>query len=98
MQQKTTTPPSSSSQLWERVETCVREPVQPYIHALWAEESTELWGRSTSARRASVATPPGRRTGSGQPRGRSFPSGTITRRRPRVRGLGARWVSRVVPL
>jgi hypothetical protein len=34
MEQKTTTPPSSSSQMWERLEAFVREQIQQFIQAL----------------------------------------------------------------
>jgi putative transposase len=98
MEQKTTIPPSSSSQMWERLEVFVRERVQQFIQALLEEEVTELLGRSKSARRASVDTPTGLRNGYGKPRRLSLTSGTITVRRPRVRGLGERFVSRVLPL
>jgi putative transposase len=45
-----------------------------------------------------VATPPGYRNGFGKPRRLSLMSGTITVRRPRVRGLDARFESRLLPL
>jgi putative transposase len=98
MKQKTTTQPSSASPMWERLETLVREQVQQCIQALLEEESTERLGRSQAARRASVDTPTGLRNGYGKPRGLSLTSGTITIRRPRVRGLGDRFVRRVLPL
>jgi putative transposase len=40
----------------------------------------------------------GLRNGYGKPRRRSVTAGTITVRRPRVRGLAERFVSRVLPL
>jgi hypothetical protein len=63
MEPQTTSQASSSSQIWERLETFVREPVQRFIHALWEAEITELWGRAKSARRAAGAVPQGRRHG-----------------------------------
>jgi hypothetical protein len=42
MAQKTTTPPSSSSQMWEQLEVFVREQVQRFIQALLEEEITAL--------------------------------------------------------
>jgi putative transposase len=98
MEQKTTPPTSSSSQMWEDLEVFVREQVQRFIQALLEEEITALLGRSKSARRASVDAPVGMRNGYGKPRRLSLTSGTITMRRPRVRGLGERFVSRVLPL
>lgn len=98
MEQKTTPPPSSSSQMWEQLEVFVREQVQRFIQALLEAEITELLGRAKSARRTSVDAPKGLRNGYGTPRRLSLTSGTITVRRPRVRGLADRFVSRVLPL
>jgi putative transposase len=98
VEQKTTIQSSSSSQMWERLEGFVREQVQRFIQALLDEEITALLGRAKSARRASVDAPVGLRNGYGKPRRLSLTSGTITVRRPRVRGLGERFVSRVLPL
>ena len=98
MAQKTPTQSSPSSQMWERVEVFVREQVQRFMQALLDEEITALFGRAQSARRGSVDAPMGLRHGYGKPRRRSFTSGTITVRRPRVRGLGERLVSQVLPL
>jgi len=70
MTQKTTTPPSSASQMWARLDTFVREQVPPFLPALLEEESTALWGRPQAARRASGDTPTGLRHGYGKPRGR----------------------------
>ena len=62
------------------------------------EEITALLGRPKSARRGAVDAPQGMRNGYGKARRLSLMSGTITVRRPRVRGLGERFVSRVLPL
>jgi len=61
-------------------------------------EVTELLGRCKSERRAVVDAPPGYRNGHGEPRQLTLGSGTVTLRRPRVRGLEARFESRVLPL
>ncbi len=98
MEQKTTSPASSSSLIWEHLEAFVREQVQRLIRALLEEEIAELLGRPKSARRAAVDAPKGLRNGYGKPRRLSLSLGTITVRRPRVRGLGERFVSRVLPL
>ena len=98
MEQKTITPPSSSSEMWERLEAFVRQQVQRFIQALLEEEVTALLGRPKSARRGAVDAPQGMRNGHGKPRRLTLTSGTITVRRPRVRGLGERFVSRVLPL
>ena len=98
MEQQTTTPPSSSSQMWERLETFVREQIQWFIQALLEEEITALLGRAKSVRRLAVDAPKGLRNGDGKPRRLTLTSGTITVRRPRVRGVSERFVSRVLPL
>ena len=88
--QQTTLQPSSSSPIWERLATFVREQVQRLIQA--------LLGRPKSARRAAVDAPQGMRNGSSKPRRLSWSLGTITVRRPRGQSLGERFVSRVLPL
>ncbi len=98
MEQKTTSHVSSSSPIWERLEAFIREQVQRLIQALLEEEITALLGRPKSARRAAVDAPQGMRNGYGKPRRLSLSVGTITVRRPRVRGLSDRFVSRVLPL
>jgi transposase-like protein len=59
---------------------------------------TELLGRRRSQRRPAVDAAPGYRNGYGKPRRLALTSGTIRVRRPRVRGLEARFESRVLPL
>ena len=98
MEQKTTTQASPSSHLWEQLEVFVREQIQRFIQALLEEEVTALLGRPKSTRRAAVDAPGGMRNGYGKPRRLTLTAGTITVRRPRVRGLVDRFVSRVLPL
>jgi putative transposase len=98
MEQQTTRQPSSSSQMWERLEVFVREQIQRFIQALLEEEVTALLGRPKSARRVAVDASKGLRNGYGKPRRLTLTAGTITVRRPRVRGLDERFVSRVLPL
>lgn len=59
---------------------------------------TELLGRTKSVRRAAVDAPSGSRNGHGNPRQLALMSGTVTLRRPRVRDLEERFVSRLLPL
>src|SRR5689334_21680110 len=87
-----------ASSTWEHLEDFVREHVQQFIQALLEEEVTELLGRTKSARREVVDAPPGYRNGYGKPRRLTLTSGAITVRRPRVRDLNERFVSRVLPL
>jgi putative transposase len=97
MEEKTTRHASSSSPMWERLEAIVREQIQRFIQALLEEEVTALLGRPTAARRAAVDAPAGMRHGYGKPRRLSLSAGTSTVRRPRVRGMSERFVSRVLP-
>src|SRR5262249_5590868 len=93
-----TTPEPNASSMWERLEEFARAHVQCFIQALLEEEATELLGRTKSARRDAVDPAPGYRNGSGKPRRLTLTSGTIPVRRPRVRDLNERFVSRVLPL
>src|SRR5215207_3737786 len=93
-----TTPEPTASSTWERLEEFAREHVQRFIQALLEEEVTELLGRTKSARRETIDATPGYRNGYGKPRQLTLTSGTITVRRPRVRDLNERFVSRVLPL
>jgi transposase-like protein len=98
MEQKNTQPEPQSSCTWEGLEEFVREHVQRFIQGVLEEEVTALLERPKSARRPAVDAPRGYRNGYGKPRRLSLTSGTITVRRPRVRGLSERFESRVLPL
>src|SRR3954466_8831151 len=91
-----TTPRLKAPKTWECLEDFVRQHVQQFIQALLEEEVTELLGRTKSARQEAVDATPGYRNGYGKPR--RLTGGTITVRRPRVRDLNERFVSRVLPL
>jgi putative transposase len=54
-------------------------------------------GRGRYERRAAIDASPGYRNGLGKPRRLSLSNGTITLRRPRVRGLSERFESRLLP-
>lgn len=90
-------PSPSSSEVWEQLEEFARVQVQAFVQRLLEEEVDGLLGRAKSERRE-----PGServyRNGHGEPRKLSLSNGTITVRRPRVRGLEERFESRVLPL
>ena len=88
----------SSRPTWEELEGWVREGAQEFIQGILEEEVTELLGREKSERRRAVDAVAGYRNGYGKPRRLAMSSGTITVRRPRVRGLEERFESRVLPL
>ena len=83
---------------WETLERWVQGKVQALIQEVLEAEVTELLGRSKSERRSVVDAAPGYRNGHGEPRQLTLGSGTVTVRRPRVRGLAERFESRVLPL
>ena len=60
-------------------------------------EVNELLARGRYERRAAIDAPVGYRNGFAKPRRLSLSNGTITRRRPRVRGLDERFASRLLP-
>ena len=98
MGKQTTTGNQASSIVWDNLEEWVRRKVQEFIQSLLEEEITELLGRQKSERRKAVDGSPAYRNGYGKGRKLTLGCGTITLRRPRVRGLEERFESRVLPL
>ena len=88
----------STGPTWEMLEGWLGEGAQEFIQGILEEEVTELLGREKSERRRAVDAVAGYRNGYGKPRRLAMSSGTITVRRPRVRGLEERFESRVLPL
>lgn len=87
MQEQSAGTGSGSSGLWEHLEEFVRDHVQRFIQSFLEEEVTALLGRTKSARRTAVDASPGYRNGHGKPRWLALMMGTITVRRPHVRGF-----------
>ncbi len=87
-----------STPTWETLEAFARAKIQAFVQALLEEEVTALLGRGKSVRRAAVDALAGYRNGHGEPRRLALTSGTITVRRPRVRGLEERFESQLLPL
>ncbi len=83
---------------WTALESWARAKVQGFVQDLLEGEVTELLGRGKSERIAAVDGGVGYRNGYGKPRRLTMSSGTITVRRPRVRGMEQRFESRVLPL
>jgi putative transposase len=98
MGKQTTTRSQASRIVWDNLEEWVRKKVQEFIQSLLEEEVTELLARKKSERRKVVDSSPGYRNGYGKERRLTLGCGTITVRRPRVRGLEERFESRVLPL
>lgn len=89
-------PTATSSPTWRTLEAFIREQVQTCLQRVLEEEVDELLGRGRHERRSPDAA--GYRNGYGKPRRVALMNGTITVRRPRVRGLDARFESRILPL
>ncbi len=98
MVEKSTDGSLASSVVFENLEAFVQMEVQRFIQRILEEEVTDLLGRKKSERKPAVDGPPGYRNGFGKPRRLAMTCGTITARRPRVRGLEERFVSRILPL
>ncbi|WP_243123900.1 transposase [Thermaerobacter sp. FW80] len=98
MHQRTTSGNLTSSPTWEGLHEWLRNAIQALIQEALEAEVTELLGRVRYPRRAAVDAPAGYRNGYGKPRKLTTPMGTLTLRRPRVRGLEERFESRILPL
>ena len=98
MKKQTTEPTTESRVTWEHLETWVRSKMRTWLQELLEVEVDELLGRRKSERRQAVDGAPGYRSGYGKPRRLTLCNGTVTVRRPRVRDLTQRFVSRLLPL
>ena len=98
MRKRTPEQVAESTVSWETLEEFGKLKIQEWLQRLLEEEVTELLGRVRHERRESVDATVGYRNGHGKPRRLSMKSGTITVRRPRMRGLEERFVSRLLPL
>jgi transposase-like protein len=98
MEKQTTSGSQASRIVWDNLEEWVRRKVQEFIQSLLEEEIAELLGRQKSERRKAVDSSPAYRNGYSKERKLTLGCGTITLRRPRVRGLEERFESRVLPL
>jgi len=97
VRKKSTESVEESRAEWETLEAFARQGVQHLLQRVLEEEVDELLGRGRYERRAAVDAPGGYRNGFGHPRRLSLSNGTITLRRPRVRGLDERFESRLLP-
>jgi len=97
VRKQTTESVGSSSPTWETLEAFARQSMQQLLQRLLEEEVDGLLGRGRYERREAVDPTAGYRNGFGKPRRVSLSSGTLTVRRPRVRGLTERFESRLLP-
>src|SRR5436853_1211402 len=98
MKEKHTDENQSKEILYEELEAFARGKIRKHLQDLLEEEVTEWLGRAKSERKQSVLEQPGYRNGYGKPRRFAMSIGTIEIRRPRVRDLGERFKSRVLPM
>lgn len=102
MPEHTRTEPQPSTVVWETLEPTIRTQIQGWLQDLLEEEVTAFLGRVKSQRRDPQApegtAPAAYRNGHGKPRILTTPAGTLTVRRPRVRGVDERFESQVLPL
>ena len=89
MGKQTTNGMQPSRIVWDNLEEWVRRKVQEFIQSLLEEEVTELLGRQKSERRQTIDSLLVYRNGHGKTRRLTLGCGTVTVRRPRVRGFGA---------
>ena len=97
MEEKSTKGSEASRVVWAQLEGWARGQIRHWVQGLLESEVSELLGREKCERREAVDAGAGYRNGYGKPRRLSMTSGTITLRRPRVRGLDERFESRILP-
>jgi putative transposase len=98
MKEQSTERGVESRPAWEGLEAFARQGVQDLLQRVLEEEVEAMLGRRRYVRREGVDAVAGYRNGYGKPRRLSLSVGTITLRRPRVRGLAERFVSQLLPL
>jgi putative transposase len=89
--------PEPSAVVWEHLEGFARRGVQDLLQRVLEEEVEALLRRGRYERRQGIDAAVGLRNGFGKPRRLSLSIGTVTVRRPRVRGLTERFESRILP-
>lgn len=82
---------------YEVLEEMVRLKAQEYIQDILEEEVETFLGRKKSERLKMVDGAPGYWNGHGKPKKFTVMNGTITVRRPRVRGTEERFESKIIP-
>jgi putative transposase len=84
--------------LYAELEQHARERIREYLQDLLKEEVTEWLGRAKGERKSNSSEQPGYRNGYGKRRRFTLSVGTIEIRRPRVRDLGERFISKILPM
>jgi len=97
MRKSITEKEKQSRATYEVLEEMVRLKVQEYIQEILEDELTEFLGRKKSERIEAVDGTLGYRNGHGKPKKFTLMNGTITVRRPRIRGTEERFESKILP-
>jgi putative transposase len=82
---------------YDALEEFAREKIREHLQDLLEQEVTEWLGREKSERKGNALEQPGYRNGYGKSRRFTLSLGTVEIQRPRVRDLGERFVSKVLP-
>jgi putative transposase len=83
---------------YKHLEEFARGKIQEHLQDLLEQEVAEWLGREKSERKVNVLEQPGYRNGYGKRRRFTMSLGTVEVRRPRLRDLGERFESRVLPM
>lgn len=83
---------------YSELEEFARGKIREHLQDLLEQEVTEWLGRDKSERKGNPLEQPGYRNGYGKRRRFTMSLGTVEIRRPRVRNLDERFVSKVLPL
>lgn len=97
MREKHSEQEESKGICYEALEEFAREKIRQHLQYLLEEEITEWLGREKSERKGNALEQPGYRNGYGKTRRFTLSTGTVEIQRPRVRDLGERFVSKVLP-
>jgi putative transposase len=98
MQEKHIGGVESKEQFYEGLERFALEKIRGHLQDLLEQEVSEWLGREKSERKVNVLEQPGYRNGYGRPRRFTMSLGTVQLQRPRVRDLGERFKSKVLPM
>lgn len=88
----------SKRMFYGELEQYARGKIREHLQDLLEQEVTEWLGREKSERKENALEQPGYRNGYGKPRRFTMSLGTLEVRRPRVRDLGERFVSKILPM
>jgi len=83
---------------YEGLEAFALEKIRGHLQDLLEQEISEWLGREKSERKVNPMEQPGYRNGYGKPRRFTMSLGTVQLQRPRVRDLGERFKSKVLPM